>query len=867
MEFHQKTVAQLFKEWNSSEKGLTNEEANKRLLKFGPNEIQKQKTLSLWKLLWNQVANFIIYVLIGAAVVSALIGETTDAIIIFAIVILNILFGFAQEYKAEKAIESLRKLSSPKTLVLREGKVVEVPSKEIVPGDILVIEEGSHIPADARVIESISLEIDESTFTGESIPAVKHSNVLEGNIPVSDRNNCLFAGTVAVKGRGKALVINTGSNTELGKIAEGIQESEEHPTPLQLQLKQLGIYITVAILIICAIIFLAESFRGEKDAFLTSIALAVAAIPEGLPAVITITLALGTQRMIKKNALIRKLPAVEALGSTTVICTDKTGTLTLNKMTVTELFVHGKTISVSGEGYDGEFHKSGKKLTTQELSKYSLLFESGWLCNNATLEGPSDPTEKAILFVAKKADLSLDYERIEELPFSSENKYMITINQRGKKKYSYIKGAPEIVLALCNGVETDKGIEKLTGFRKKEIFLAYDSMASKALRVLAFGYNPDGKKKDFVFVGLMGMKDPPRPNVKESISQCKDAGIKVVMITGDHVVTAKAIAEEIGIKGETLTGKELEEMSDSQLDELVEKIGIFARVSPIHKSRIVKAFRRKGHIIAMTGDGVNDAPALKLADIGTAIGSGTDVAKEASSMILTDDNFVSIVSAIKEGRGVYANIKKFVNYLFSCNLGEVLVIFLGLILGLPLPLLAIQILMVNLLTDGLPALVLGVDPIDVQEIMKQPPRKKNEFIINRTDALNILFQSIIITAGILFLFTQYLPKGEEYARTIAFSTLVLFQLFNSLNYRVGKKSIFSKEFFANKYLLCALLLSFLFQLAIVYLLNDWFYTVPLTLEDWGVIALVSVSILLIYELIKFISKTGFDTPLLAATSF
>ncbi len=852
MDFYRSSVSETYKKLNSSNKGLSSIKAKKELQIHGPNEVQKFKTVSTLTLLLNQIRNFMVYILIAAALVSFFVGELNDAIVIGVIIILNILLGFVQEYKAEKSIEALQKLSSPKSLVMRDGEVTEVPSKELVPGDLLVIEEGSYIPADARIVECYSLRIDESTFTGESLPVLKNSKTIKEKCIISDHKNIVFAGTIAVRGRGKALIFDTGSKTELGKIATEIQKTEENFTPLQKQLNSLGVYITVAILIICGIILALGFLKNGNllESFLIAVALAVAAIPEGLPAVITITLALGTQRLSKKQVLIRRLPAVETLGSTTVICSDKTGTLTKNKMTVTKIYSKGQEISVEYKKNRTNFLINGKKIT---LKNHKRLFEVATLCNNATLNGPSDPTEKALLIVSNKSGFKSKYKRISEVPFNSESKYMITFNKVEGKILSYVKGAPEVVLGMCNKVEVEGKLITLTSNEKRKIISIYDKMASRALRVIAFGYHPTGSKQDFVFVGLMGMIDPPRENVKEAIAKCKIAGIRVVMITGDHAITANAIAQELGITGKILTGKELEEMSLDDLGGVVDDVGVFARVSPQHKVNILKALKNKGHVVAMTGDGVNDAPALKMADIGTAVGSGTDVAKEASDMVLLDDDFVSIVSAVMEGRSIYSNIKKFVNFLFSCNFGEVLVIFLALLLDFPLPLIAIQVLWVNLITDGFPALALGTDPID-SDLMQNPPRKKNEQIITDKDAFNVLLQGIVITFGVLFLFNYYLPSGLEYARTIAFSSLVLFQLFNVLNYRVGDHSIFSGELIKNRWLIASILFSLTLQFVVVYFLSDMFGTTALTIYDWFVCLIVSSSILLFYEAAKLITK-------------
>ncbi|MFA5049436.1 MAG: calcium-translocating P-type ATPase, PMCA-type [Candidatus Micrarchaeia archaeon] len=855
MDFYKTPIVDSFEKLQTLKSGLSKTEAEKRLKKYGPNETTKPKKLSEISLFLSQFKNFIVYVLIFAAVVSYFVGEEKDAIVIGVIIILNVCLGFFQEYNAEKSIEALRKLSNPKSIVLRDGKTIEIDSKDIVIGDIILIEEGSYIPADARVIESNSLVIDESTFSGESAPVSKSSKTIEKECTLADRVNIAYAGTLAVRGRGRAVVFATGMNTEIGKIAQKIEEEPLKTTPLQKQLNSLGVYITILILLICAIIVLIQFYLGKDlfESFLVAVALSVAAIPEGLPAVITITLALGTQRMVKKNALIRRLPAVETLGSTTVICTDKTGTITKNEMTVTKIFSCGKILDATGTGYnlEGEFLLNGKKLS--DLKEHKFLFEAGLLCNNAIIDGPSDPTEKAILVASKKSKFNPEYKRIEEVPFSSEEKYMLTIHQNGNEKISYAKGAPEVILSMCSGVYSRDKIIPLNSTEKKKIEDAYFKMASDALRVIALAYNPKGNKKDLIFLGLMGMIDPPRENVKESIEQCKIAGIKVVMITGDHSITAKAIAKEVGIIGKVITGQELDNLDEKEFEKEVEEIGIYARVSPENKRRIVKTLKNKGHIVAMIGDGVNDATALKLSDIGTSVGSGTEVSKQASDMVLLDDNFTSIVLAVMEGRSIFSNIKKFINFLFSCNLSEVLVIFLALLIGFPLPLIAIQILWMNLLTDGLPALALGIDPTDKNE-MRKPPRKKNEKIIQANDLQLILSQAFIMTAGVLFLFNYYLPFGLDYARTVAFFSLVMFQLFNVFNYRAGEGSIFSGKFFENRFLLLAVLFSVILQFAAVEIFTDVFETVSLKFFDVLFVVLVSSSVLLFFELIKLIKK-------------
>lgn len=851
--YYQKEAGKIIKEFNSSINGLSENEAEKRLLKYGNNEITRLKRTSKLKLLLNQLKSFIVYVLIAAALISLFFKEYNDAIIIGVVVIVNTLLGFFQEYKAEKAIEALQKLSSPGAIVIRDGKLKQISSNEVVPGDIIIIEEGTFIPADARLIEANSLFLDESTLTGESLPVEKNIAKIEKSTIISDQKNMVFAGSSAIKGRGRAIVISTGFNTELGKIAKEIQSTDEKLTPLQTQLNKLGRNITLTILILVFAIFLIGYFRSSLlfDSFFTSLALAVAAIPEGLPAIVTITLALGTQRMLKKNALMRKLSSVETLGSTTVICTDKTGTLTKNEMTVVRVYTNNKLIDVTGSGYStkGEFLCENKKISLKNLTS---LFAVSYLCNNASLDNISDPTEKALIVLAKKGKYEHNYERVKEIPFNSETKYMITINKINNRLINNLKGAPEVVLNKCKYVEIDGKIKALNKSEREVILKVYNEMAENALRVLGLAYSKNSK--DFIFVGLAGMMDPPREEVIEALKECNIAGIKVVMITGDYEITAKAIASQIGIMGEIITGDKLEKISMKELEKIVESISICARVNPQHKVKILQALKNIGHVAAMTGDGVNDALALKKADIGIAVNSGTDVAKQASDMILLDNNFASIVSAIREGRGIYNNLKKFIKYLFSTNFAEVLIIFLALILGLPLPLIAIQILWVNLLTDGLPALALGRDSID-KNVMTSKPRKKDSNIIERRDLLQILFEGIIITSVVIGLFFWYLKMGSViYAQTIAFSALVIAELFNSVSYSLDNRSLFSFGLFRNKYLWLAVIASVLLQLLSVYYLNGLFETTGLALFDWLVIAIAGSVILIIKEPIKLFKK-------------
>ena len=847
MSFYNKTIESTFKELKSGKDGLNSEEAKSLLKTHGKNQLKTTYKLSIIKLLISQFKSFIIYVLLAATLISFLFKEYTDAIIIFVVVILNTLLGFYQEYKAEKSMLLLKKLSSPTSIVMRDNKQQLISSTELVPGDIIIVEAGSIITADARIIESYDLKLNESTLTGESTPVEKSSSIINKEVQIADQKNMLFAGTTVVSGRAKAIVTLTGMSTELGKIASSLQQIEETQTPLQIKLRQFGFYITLIILAICLIVFVISSFKYSiYETLLISIALAVAVIPESLPAVITITLSLGTQRMLKKNSLIRKLTSVETLGSTTIICVDKTGTLTKNEMTVTDIYMNNQGLKLKNNSLYLNEEKVG-------LNYYQKIFEIASLCNDAT-ENIYDPTEKALIKASKDLKLYYTNPRTNEIPFTPENKYMVTFNLVNNDEIAYMKGAPEIVLEKCYYIYKNGRILHLTTQEKNRILEMQKEMSSNALRVLAFAYSKDSRLDRMIFTGLIGMIDPPREEVKQSIEQCNEAGIKVVMITGDHPLTAKAIASQIGISGKTITGKELEKISIDKLESVVENIAIYARVSPEHKLKIVNALQKKGHVVAMTGDGVNDTPALKQADIGIAVGSGTDIAKESSDLVLLDDNFSSIVSAVEEGRRTYSNIKKSIKYLFSGNLAEILIILISLILQLPLPLIAIQILWINLITDSLPALSLTTDPTN-NHIMSKLPRKPKERLLLNNEISTIILTGIVMTIGSLLLFKFYLDKYNlVYAQTITFMTLATFQLINTLNYRTEEKTIFSREFFKNKYILLALLVSFLLQIFIVYYLTDIFKIVQLSLLDWLIIVAVSSTVLVIQEIRKLFTK-------------
>ncbi len=869
---------ETFKVLKSSKKGLSKDEALKRQDIYGLNQLKEKKRVTPLEILFRQFTSFIILILIAATIISLLIGEILDAVVIIVIIILNGIFGFVQEYRAEKAIEELKKLTVLKSRVIRDDVEIELDSKELVPGDVVILEAGSKSPADARIFHASSLQVDESSLTGESVPSVKVTHTFEKGTVLADQENMVFMGTVVTNGSGRAVVTSTGMETEIGKIADLVQVEEEQLTPLQEKLKNFGkklgiITIVVSIIIFIAGILKAYIFTGIlqpdyiNEMFLTAVALAVAAIPEGLPAIVTISLALGVKRMVKRHAVIRQLPAVETLGSTNIISSDKTGTITQNEMTVREIYTNDTLIEITGEGYEPEGSFTQQNIKLENIKDIELILKAGALCNDAKLiyngkwEIIGDPTEGALLVSAQKAglkkeELNSEYPRVDELPFDSDRKLMTTIHQVDQEKVAYVKGAPDFLLDKCKYFYLKGEIKELNPEEKKKIMDYNIRMANEGLRVLGFAFKPlksdydlsfDSVESELVFIGLQALIDPPRGGVEDAIKLTRTAGIRTVLISGDHVLTAKAIAQKIGLfkpGDKAISGEELRNIADEELKDMVDKVTVYARVSPEDKVKILNALKDKGHIVAMTGDGVNDAPALKQADIGIAMGiTGTDVAKEASDMILTDDNFTSIVNAVEEGRGIYSNIKKFVQYTLSSNLGEILVIFMAILIGWPLPLTAIQILWVNLLTDGLPGLALGLDPFS-KDLMTNPPRPRGESIISRAVIENIMLVGIIIGAGTLLMFNFYGHDGIK-AQTVAFTTLVMFQLFNVLTYRAQN---FKINIFNSKYLLGAVLISVILQFAVLYTpLNVAFGTTPLGFLDWLGIIIVSFSIYLILE--------------------
>ncbi|MFH1896750.1 MAG: calcium-translocating P-type ATPase, SERCA-type [Candidatus Desantisbacteria bacterium] len=883
MNWYTKSIDKSLQELQTNKgNGLSDAEAQERLEKTGPNQLIQEKQSGPWVMFLHQFTDFMILVLIGACIVSALLGEWIEAVAILAVVLFNGIMGFVQEFKAEKSLAALKKLTAPTAQILRNGEIHILPSSSIVPGDIVVIEAGTIIPADLRLIETGRLTIEEASLTGESVPISKNATVTyEKEIPLGDQKNMAFMSTVVTSGKGLGIAVNTGMQTELGKIAHMVQSVGKEATPLQKRLERFGKGLVYVCLAICALVFVMGIMRHEPfiDMFLTAVALAVSAIPEGLPIVVTVTLALGVQQMVKRHALIRRLPSVETLGCVQIICSDKTGTLTQNEMTVTRIATLDKCLEVTGVGYtpDGKFYHETNSIDPGQDETLMLLFKTSVLCNNARLykneEGwrmVGDPTEGALIVVAKKAGLSQEqllneYNLVEEFPFDSERKMMTVVYDEKGKTISFTKGAPDILLNLCKYIHTNDGVRELTEQDRASILNANEIFASQALRVLGFGYrenstNPD-IEADMTFVGIVGMIDPPREEVKQAIHECKTAGIKTVMITGDHKITAVAIAKELNAFDETrdiaISGAELDALSNEEFTKIVDTVRVYARVSPANKLRVVTALKAMGYTVAMTGDGVNDAPAVKEADIGIAMGiTGTDVTKEASDMVLTDDNFASIVSAVKEGRRIYANIKKAIHFLLSCNMGEVIVIFVAMLMGMPLPLLPLQILWMNLVTDGFPALALAVEKEEAG-IMKQPPRSPKEDIMPRQLGIMILIEGIFMGICTLAAYMMYSPNNPEEvmkARTMAFTVLVFCQKFHLFNCRSLTVSTFKIGFFTNWWLVLSVLFILCTQVAIVHIpcLQSIFKTVPITLHDWGIVIGLSILPLVGMEVYKWV---------------
>jgi Ca2+-transporting ATPase len=859
-------------------RGLSGDEAERRLAERGPNELQASRRISPWAILLAQLKNVLILVLLAAVGLSAFLGDVLEAAVIAAIVLLAVLLGFFQEFRAERAIEALRAMAAPTATAVRGDEEREVPARELVPGDVLLVQAGDRIPADARLLAAVNLKTEESALTGESSPVEKTSAPLPRDLELGDRTNMIWAGTAAIYGRGRAVVVGTGMETEFGRIARMLETVEEGRTPLQQNLVRVGRILALAGLAVVALVMALGLSRGQPflEMLVSGIALAVAVVPEALPAVVTISLALGVQRMVKRHVLIRHLPAVETLGSVSVIGSDKTGTLTKDEMTVRKVFVDCQMLQVSGAGYEpiGQFSHNGSSDGTSPTTK--LFMQSAALASDTRMVHDSegrwgikgDPTEGALVVAAAKAgldkaELDTQYPRVQEIPFTSERKRMTTMHTSPQGIMACSKGAPEILLDSCTHWLSEAGLVELDADNKAAILDAAGRMANEALRVLAVAYKPDttleDAEDDMTFLGLAGMIDPPRPEVRQAIRVCEQAGIKPVMITGDHPLTAQAIARELGLlkNGRVISGAELDALSDAEFDDEVENIEIYARVSPAHKLRVITALQKKGHVVAMTGDGVNDAPALKKADIGIAMGiTGTDVTKEASDITLTDDNFASIVAAVEEGRGIFGNIKKYLMYLLSSNTGEICLMAGASLIGLPLPLSAVQILYVNLATDGLPALALAVDPADA-DIMRLSPRDPRAGIFSRP------MITIMGIAGLwsgfvnLNLFAWALNSGRSLSEemTMTFISLVMIQFFKAYNHRSEYHSVFERPF-RNKWLNLAIAWEMTLLLLILYVpvLRDVFGTYSLPLVDWVIIIAVAATITPVLELVKWMIR-------------
>lgn len=880
MRWHQKNIDEVIEDLGSSFEGLSSSEAQKRLEEYGPNELKEIKKKTPLSMFLDQFKDFMIIVLIIAAVISGFIGDIIDTSAIMVIVVLNAVIGFIQGYSAEKAMAALKKMAAQFATVIRDSKLINIPASEIVPGDVIVLEAGKIIPADMRLIEAVQIKIEEAALTGESVPVEKSVNPLhERDLPVGDRKNMAYKGTVVSYGRGKGIVVLTGMDTEIGKIAAMLQEEEEVETPLQKRLANFGKRLAIAVLIICGIVFGIGIMRGEPPILmlLTAISLAVAAIPEALPALVTISLALGARKMVRRNALIRKLTAVETLGSVTYICSDKTGTLTLNKMTVEEIWVDGKIIRTNSPFEKGGIW--GDLMTALALSNDAQTDAEGKIIG--------DPTEIALYNIAKdngfdKKEIENTLTRVSEIPFDSDRKCMTTFHKitshpyplpqgdegEGEVKFiSFTKGAIEVLIEKSSNILTSNGIETID---VEEINRISERMAADGLRIIGIAMRrwkrfpddiaPENMERDLTILGLMGMMDPPREEAKEAVALCKAAGIKPVMITGDHPITAMAIARRLGIIEDDLktiiTGRELERLSIEEFEERVLHIRVYARVAPEQKLKIVKALQDKGQFVAMTGDGVNDAPALKRADIGVAMGiTGTDVSKEAAHMMLLDDNFATIVKAAKEGRRIFDNIRKFIKYVMTSNSGEIWTIFLAPFLGLPIPLLPIHILWINLVTDGLPGLALTAEPVE-KGIMNRPPRHPKESIFAHGLGTHIIWVGLLM--GFVSIFTQAwsIKTGHAHWQTMVFTVLCLSQMGHVLAIRSERDSLYSQGLLSNKPLLGAVALTFALQMATIYIpfLNTVFKTEPLSLDELFITLVLSSVVFFAVETEKYFKR-------------
>ncbi|MGH8659193.1 MAG: cation-translocating P-type ATPase [Gammaproteobacteria bacterium] len=877
--WHALPVDRIIERLATSRGGLSTQEACRRFEQHGANEIPSAQQVSPWKILASQFKNLLIVILLIATLISAFLGQPVEAIAIAVIVCFAILLGFLQEYRAERAIAALKKLAAPTAIVLRDGQEEQIAARELVPGDVLLLAAGDRVPGDARLMEAINVMLDESSLTGESLPVEKRSEELPGEAMLADRSNMLYAGTALTHGRARALVVATGTNTELGKIRSLLEAVEARKTPLQENLDRVGKALALAALVVVSLIVSVALVRGAPliEMLVFGLALAVAVVPEALPAVVTISLAIGVQRMVKHHALIRHLSTVETLGSTSVICCDKTGTLTKGEMTARAVFLDDRRIEISGTGYEplGTFCCDGQPIEDPAL--LTELLRGAGLASDARLTQTDgrwaikgDPTEGALIVAAAKAGLEKEalernYPRVDEIQFSSERKRMTTIHERPDGAIAYSKGAPELILDSCVKALTAQGERSLDGVAVERIRNAAKGMAAEGLRVLGLASKRSADKADaehdMVFLGLIGMMDAPRPEARRAIQTCEQAGIKPIMITGDHPLTAQAVARELTLlkDGRVVSGAEIDAMSEAELAQEVGAIEVYARVAPEHKLRVVEAWQKRGCIVAMTGDGVNDAPALKRADVGIAMGlTGTDISKEAADMMLADDNFASIVGAVEEGRVIFGNIKKYLMFLLSSNIGEIGLMAGAAAAGLPLPLTAVQILYVNLATDGLPALALSIDPPE-EDLMRRPPRDPRRGIFTRPVLTLMLAGGIWSSVVNLGLFTWALASGRglEHAMTLSFVALVLTEFFKAYGFRSERQSVLNKPF-ANGWLNLAIVWELLLLSLIVYLpfLQGVFRTHTLSLADWGAVIIVAASVLPVLELGKWGVRRG-----------
>lgn len=876
--WHSLSIEQALQTLGSARAGLNDDTARDRLSQYGPNELAGKKKTSPVVVFLKQFLSPLIYVLLVAVVISVVVGHFIDAGVIMGVLILNAVIGFIQESRAEKAMEALIQLAAPRATVRRGGKLKQVPARQIVPGDVLLLETGDRVPADCRLIEVSNLKVNEAMLTGESMPVDKRTDLVSEETPLAERKNMVHMGTIVTYGRANALVVRTGMSTDIGQIATAIRGMEQQRTPLQKNISKLSRYIVALFLSILALLVVLGLVRGMEwlEVFLLAVAAAVSAIPEGLPAVVTVVLAIGMRIMAQRNAIIRKLVAVETLGAATVICSDKTGTLTLNEMTVQRIYVDGRWLEVTGEGYrpEGEFRRDGREIDPADDSALTTLLRIGALCNDALLTGErddccdifGDPTEGALLVAAAKAGMNKEklektFPRLDEVPFQSEKQYMATLHPRDGGRVIYVKGAAEKVLSLSQYRLKGDNVVPLTEEDTTAVMEVNTAMAEQALRVIATAYVElpseieELRDQDIpgklVFAGLLGMADPPRDEVREAVRLSHQAGIRVVMITGDHKITAEAIGRRLNLPaGKTVTSADLKEMSDEELSAQIEDISVFARIEPLHKLRIVNALKSRGHVVAMTGDGVNDAPALKAADIGIAMGiTGTDVSKESSDMVLADDNFSSVVAAVEEGRAIFNRLRKVIFFLLSTNLGELLALLLTIFFIGKAPLLAVQIIWVNLVTDTAAAIPLGLEP-KVGDELRQPPRHPRVGLIFPGLVLRIFFLAGLMGGGIFLIFNWAQSRmGLEEARTLAFCSMVAFEWFRAFNARSDEYHIFKLGFFSNRWLLMTISLAVLLQMVVIYapFMQIAFGTVPLGIDRWGIALLAGGSLFVIEE--------------------